>query len=232
MAETEESPPSDEPRVPLSRAERMAENAAAKAREEAKAHYEAELAKRAETPKTWTRTELSTLVDNGDLSQAQADELYDRQRDAQVQKQIRETVDRGLTQQSREARVLAQIERYKELVPDVAGESETRERIAEEFRQLVDLGDDPKDYATELKALRAVLGPVEKLQAQRRPLPSHEETGGEGEGTTTTEGFPKDMPKKHREFYQKMLDDGFYKDMGAVKAEWAKASPKVRANAS
>ena len=235
MADPEESPPSEEPRVPLSRAERMAENAAAKAREETEARLKAEFATRAETPKepkTWTRAELAQLVDNGDINQAQADELMDRQHEFQVKRQIHETVTQGLTQQSRQTRIESQIDRYKELVPDVADESDTRRRVAAEYRYLVDDLGDPEGHATELKALRAVLGPLEKLQAPRRPAPAHEETNGEGGGESSPEGFPKDMPRKHRDYYQKMLDDGFYKDMDAVEAEWAKASPKVRANSS
>ncbi len=159
--------------------------------------------------KVYTRTELEGLVDSGQLGKEQADAIYEDQFRNQVKKEALEHAENALATERRKTMVLGQIDRYKEALPDVmVPGSEARNRVEQEYQYLTSLGD-PADSATELKALRAVYGPIERLAAKSEiSRETHQEVGGskdmEDDGMRT-DGVPKGMTAAQRAYYKPLI---------------------------
>jgi hypothetical protein len=201
-----------------------------------RAEFEAKLAKAtekpAETPKRYSRADLLAAVANQQITQEQADTEWERQ--------IREDALATATQAAREIvttakqteTVTSQIDQYKALEPEIMAQgSEIRDRIQQEYTYLLGLGDKHCE-ATQLKAIRAVLGPVEKLKAAKSGRTSHEghrETGGGGgAGPKGGQGNLK-LSAKERTHYEGKVGPGkLYKDWKAVEDELKFARPETR----
>lgn len=180
-------------------------------------------------PKVYTRQELAGLVDDGKLEQGQADQIMENQLRAKVTQEAKDAAVSAVAMQSRTERVNGEIAQYRAAVPDVdvAG-SAARQRVEQEFQYLVTLGD-KADAATELKALRAVYGPVNKLQKSEPSRETHQETGAsepEGDDDTRTDGLPKGLTAAQRAYYKPLIGR-LYKDWDAVKEELKYANPRL-----
>ena len=185
---------------------------------------------KADAPKQYTRQELASLVDDGKLEQGQADQIMENQLRAKVTKEAKDAAVAAVTSNARIDRVNTEIARYKEAVPDVLNDgSAARQRVEQEFQYLVALGDDP-NAATELKALRAVYGPVDNLQKGEPARETHQETGGEdpdaGDDGMRTDGMPKGLTAAQRAYYKPLIGR-LYKDWDEVQAELKYANPRL-----
>lgn len=182
-------------------------------------------------PETFTRAELRQLVKDEHITQEQADLKWDTQQEAKFNKNA-ETVSRGVVEESQLlTKVEQDIDRYVALEPEINTEgSETRKKIKKEFTFLVKHGDSATSMTTELKAIRAVLGPIESFELARSGKSGHEsydETGGDGGGESGKgKKFQDSLTERKRGYYQKMIDQGFYKSWDDVKAE---LNPKAKA---
>lgn len=193
----------------------------------------------AEKPKRYTRAELNAAVEAKQITQEQAD--------AQIEAQIREdarsdaalVANETVTAAQQKVRVDTEIARYKVVAPEILDDAhETRQRIKDEFQALVDLGDDPRQLSTQLKAIRAVLGPVEKLERARNGKPAHESHREFGGGGGESQGGKKkdddsaltydDLSPREKAHYDKGIASGLYKDKAAVNAELKFAKPHIR----
>lgn len=171
----------------------------------------------------YTRQQLEAFVDAGQMSKEQADTVYETQLREQVSRDALKQATDVVTQSNRERDVLAQIERYKEAIPDVmSAGTDARNRVEQEFQYLVGLGDTP-NQATELKALRAVYGPVERLAGKGEPArETHQDTGGgkddESDNGMRKDGIPKGLTAAQREYYRPLIGR-VYKSWGDVQEE-------------
>lgn len=187
-----------------------------------------------DTEKRFTRAELKAAVAAGQVTEEQSDALWEKQVaedvTARVTKEVLQTV--GAT--SRQERITNDLAEYKRLAPEILEtDSEKRKEVAAEFAELVSLGQ-PKTLETELLALRAVYGPLDKLRVAksgRRETEFHEETGG-GEGRNRAPKALKDtLTERERDYYDGKIKSGMYKDWKEVEAELAYARPDVRRKA-
>lgn len=190
----------------------------------------------ADRPKVYTKAELKAGVDGGQITQEQADDIWDTQRETQIAARVETVALETVTRQATKERIDTDLAAYKRLKPEIMEQgSETREKIREEFTYLASIGK-PRDAATELAAIRAVLGPLAKLDksaSAARSQESHEETGGGGSG-----GRPKGNSSKKlvdhlagdaKKFYERAIEQGRYpKGWDDVEAELKFASPKTR----
>ena len=190
------------------------------------------LQKTASEPKQYSRQELSALVEDGKLDQGQADQIMENQLRAKVTREATDAAVSAVNANSRNDRISAEIGRYKDAVPDVLSDgSAARQRVEQEFQYLVSLGDSP-DAATELKALRAVYGPVDRLQKGEPGRETHQETGGEDpdaggdDDSMRTDGMPKGLTAAQRAYYKPLIGR-LYKDWGEVQAELKYANPRL-----
>ena len=186
-----------------------------------------------EQPREFTRADLAASVEKGTLTQEQANDLWERQLVDRTRKVARETATEVVTINRTTGLIDAEMRRYKELVPDVMREgTEARDKVAEEYRYLVDRGH-PENRTTELAALRAAYGPIEKLEkAKSRSKPdvhSDEQSGGGGDDDTGGDNGPiKGLTAREREYYKSQISKGRYKDWDAVKEELKHANTALR----
>lgn len=201
-----------------------------KARDEALAKAAALELKLAEATKAKTeqkpptRAELKQFVEKGELSQEEADMIMENQIVANATKAATEAATRTIAGVTYQQTVEAELAAYHEL-KSAAWEEGTPEyaRAKQEFDYLVKLGD-PNSRVTELKALRAAFGDIPtlraSLQVRRGPSDTHRETGGRGRQQSSGEGdVIKSLSAEKREYYERQIDKGQYKDWDAVKAE-------------
>lgn len=188
-----------------------------------------------EKPKAYTKPQLKAAVDAGQITQEQADEIWETQRETQLTARAETVALETVTRQATKERIDADLKAYKRLKPEIMDKgSETREKIVEEYNYLVEIGK-PRDQATELAAIRAVLGPLQKLEksaSATRSQESHEETGGGGGGERPKGGSGKNLVDKldarWKEHYEKGIKQGRYADWKAVEAELKYATPQRR----
>jgi hypothetical protein len=217
-----------------------------------KSHYERELANRdaqfdafkagagtkekpAERPKVYGKPELKAAVDGGQITQEQADDIWERQREAQITERAELVALDTVTRQATKERIDADLAAYKRLKPEILDKgSEVREQIREEFNYLVKIGK-PKDEATELAAIRAVLGPLAKLEKAASATRSveHEEQGGGQGGEPKNRGGSSKKLVDHlkgdaKKYYERAIEQRRYKDWEAVEAELKYARPSTR----
>lgn len=184
-------------------------------------------------PKIRTRAELDALVRDRQITEAQRDDILDRQRADETRRMVQETVTTAITGLQRGSEVDQGLAAYRELKPDAwkAGSKE-RERVKAQYDYLVRIGQ-PATAATELVALQTVYGSVDALRAAssgRDEYEEHRDTGGGGGGGggRRQDGKVKLSPRE-RAHYQRLIDRGVYPDMDAVHEELKYARPEVRA---
>lgn len=180
-----------------------------------------------EAPKVYTRADLKVMVDAGQITAEQADEQIEFQISQRAAQVARDTVH----QETQKGTVDSQLAEYKALAPELLNTgSEVYQKVKVEYDFLRSTGD-PRNVVTELKAIRAALGPLDKLRAAKAGRTSHESTpelGGEGgEGRRSGEGSLK-LSAKERKHYEKGIETGRYKDWKAVADELKFANPNTR----
>ncbi len=185
---------------------------------------------REEASKTETKqlsaADLRIAVDEGRLTETQADEIRDRQIEERVTSKVSETVNATLSQHQSSTQIDAEVDRYLKARPAVDAEgSPERARVQSAFTEITKLGL-PDDQRTTLMALRNAFGPIDAVETAgpgKRPAASHDETGGSDEGGDggPTGGWPKAMPTANRLYYDDLIHKGIYTQETAVK-EWEK----------
>ena len=164
--------------------------------------------------KIFTRAEVKAMMDEGKISQEQADEYFDHVTEAKIRDSLTKEIRTSEAQREKLSRVKSELDQYTALVPDVLKEgTDDRKQVAEEYKYLVSLGS-AENIATELAALRSVYGPIDKL-SKRKDMKSERESFQDGAGKGTEEkaketGVPKGLPDRYKDYYAKMIDKGFY----------------------
>lgn len=197
-----------------------------------KPHFDAilqKIAKPAEPApeKTYTRAELDSAVAKGSLSQAQADQIIERQSAAAIEAKVEKAVETKIAERTQSGTVGAKMARYRELVPDLADEkSKVSQRCAAVYQELIDEGL-PANRATALAAVKQVCGALDALEAAKTAgqRETSEEAGAGHGGASVPAGAPasifKGIPNRFREHYAKGLEKGLYRgwDDPDLKAE-------------
>lgn len=168
----------------------------------------------AEKPATiYTRTQLRALVNEGKITEDQMDATLEQQLEAKLNKKVESTAIETAKETRASTEIGAQLNAYTAAHPDIIVEgSDLRNKVIEEFNYLVSLGD-PENKTTELKAVRAAIGPLTPKGRRKQPE-AHEETGGSGDdargsGNADT-GWAKGLSPAQKKHYQKQIDRNFY----------------------
>ena len=185
-----------------------------------------EQTKSSQPKETYSRAELLSMVDDGQLSQLKADSLWE----SQIEKNVTEKVLQQVESSNANSRVGRELDRYIEIVPDLMKDgSEDRAKVATEFSYLVGHGS-PGDQSTQLAALRTVYGSIEKLSKKStQHVGTHQETGGGLKPEPKTEkGLLKTLSSREKAHYEKGIEKGLYKGWDDVEKELEYANPSVR----
>lgn len=185
-----------------------------------------------EPPREYTRAQLDKAVEENQITEAQRDDIIERQNAARVQRQIDQAVDSKVTGITREQQVEQQIGQYGEIEPNVVKEgSDERRRVKQQYDAYVAMGL-PKTKATELAALRTIFGEIDVFRAKKNRTQEyeHHEEGGSGDpGEVTPKGTKLKLTKDERRYYESCIEKGIYKDWKEVEAEMKYANPQIRA---
>lgn len=163
--------------------------------------------------KTFTRAQLRASVAAGDITEDQMDDILEAQLEKKLTAKLEGKTVSTVAAADQARSIQAKIDGYVDVHPDlVVDGSDLRKRVQVEFNELVAIGDDPKNVATQLKAIRAAVGPLK--QQGRRPKPeSFDDTGGAGgnDDRDDSGGVWKGIPARNKAYYQKLISKGIYK---------------------
>jgi len=159
----------------------------------------------------YTRPELRRAVDNGEISEDEADEIYDRQSRARQKREIEQEVDARFTQTTTMKAAQDEVNKYLTAVPEAEDpDSKEFKAVKAEFDYLVSIGNDPNAIQTQAAALRAAFGDTAKRVKGEKSLQTFQDTGSAGssdsEGGTKIEGLSNDQ----KAFYKSQIDKGRY----------------------
>lgn len=184
-------------------------------------------------PKVYSVIELDNAVAAGSITQQQRDQIFAKQvNDEAIRNATAVAVDVVETQ-TRDNELDSELKQYASLVPDVMNDnSPTRQRIGHEFEYLVSKGA-PRNLSTELAAVRAVMGSLDRIRAHQSgrrvaPTPFGDTTGGSRmspQERREADAFDRLSPKQ-RDYYQTMINKGVYANRSAVLSElnWRRGS--------
>jgi len=162
------------------------------------------------------RQDLRLLVDEEKITQDQMDAELERQSELRVEKRVASSQ----VVRDRAVQINAKIDQYVKRVPDLNDKtSDNHARVREEYAALIKL-DYPDDISTELVAMRAVLGDVEKIEIPEEghterevDTTTHGSGGGEGKETEKKGAEPgplKGLAPAFVEYYTEGIKDGRY----------------------
>ena len=164
-------------------------------------------------PVKYTKVQLREAVAVGQLTQDQADDLWDSQREVEITEKVVSTVKEVTTVNQVQQRLGEQFRRYKAAAPDLMVEgSETRTAVTAQYAELVANGS-PGNHATELAAMVAVLGPIEKLEGKNKGRTVHQhheemDGGGKPNGGGDKKSLLAQAPERYRLYYEDQITKG------------------------
>jgi hypothetical protein len=179
-------------------------------------------------------SELDNYVAQGQITQAQRDQIFAQQIERNAAKRAQETATQIIETTTRENALDGELQQYTSFAPDLMREgSPLRARVAEEFEYLVSRGA-PRDLSTELAAARAVLGPVDRARnAQGRARGADRSFDSFGSRPMSPrerreEDAWQRLAPHQKQYYEKQINAGVYANKAAVFAElnWRRDSGK------
>lgn len=186
-------------------------------------------------PRDYTISELDAAVGNGQITQAQRDQIFATQVERSAARKASEAAMQIVETQTQENSLDGELQQYVRISPDLMREgSPLRSRVAEEFEYLVSRGA-PRNLSTELAATRAVMGPPDRARSIAR---------GRARGADMSQDSFNSRPMSKREsreedmwsrlsphqqaYYSKQINSGLYASKSAVLSEltWRRGSSK------
>jgi hypothetical protein len=161
-----------------------------------------------------SRAELRDLVDDGKITQDEMDAEIERQIELRVEQRVETKQD----SKDRAVKINTEITQYMNRVGDLDDPtSDNHQRVKKEFKALRERGY-PNDASTELVALRAVLGDLEKIKIpeignEEREVDTTTHTAGGGQGKPegrTGPGPLKGLSPEHAAFYESRIKMGHF----------------------
>lgn len=177
------------------------------------------------TQREYSVVELDNAVAAGQITQAQRDQIFATQIERKAMTQAQQAAHQIIETTTRENTLDTQLQQYAQVAPDVAREgSPLRQRVAQEFEFLVQNGA-PRDLTTELAAVRAVMGPLERAKQYAQGRRLGPDAGRDSYGGSMSpmerraaDAFDRLDPVK-QQYYQKLINQGVYADKKAVISE-------------
>ncbi len=163
--------------------------------------------------KTVSREEILRAVEDGDMTQVEADTLFKNE----ITKDVLSGVQNLLQTRDREASNEAILISYQESVPDLGKVgTDLNTRLSNEYNYMIGLGS-PDNSATMVAAIRSVAGPLDIVRAKGRLKLEADEGGG---GGADDEGEDKkSLTKRQKEHYTAAIKAGAYLNWDEVHKE-------------
>ena len=165
-----------------------------------------------EQPKEYTPSELQTMVEEGKLSQAAANETWQSQVERKSAATAAKAAEQVIYNNELVKRQSDILQKYKSAHPDAWNQtSEIFRRLQKRFNDLTALGH-PGGIETEIAALELELGPPERVSGESK---SFQTAAGEGYGDAqniegVSEALLKTMTPREKTYYQGLVNSGSY----------------------
>ena len=172
------------------------------------------------TPKH-SRAQLLEMVEDGDISQTEADSRWETQIEERVAQRFEDTLKARDTQRGQEAILQDYIKALPEL--DVQN-SEIAIKVGTEFNYMTKTLGMPETEGTMAAAIRTIVGPLSSLvtgKARTKVPDSFSDTQGSSgsDEFTSKDKWFLDLGARQKAYYKKAVDRGGYADWDAVKKE-------------
>ena len=182
----------------------------------------------------YTLTELDSAVSAGTISQAQRDQIWANQIAKNAKETARAEAIEIVRTETRDATLDGELQEYARLHPDLTKEgTPLRRRVAAEFEALVAKGLDKDSLSTEIAAVRAVMGPIERARAikeGRRVPPSHFQDMQSGPRQSPQQQRESDawnsLTPRQRSHYEDLIRKNIYPDRKAALGELKRAAER------
>lgn len=169
-----------------------------------------------EPPREHSRADLAQMVEDGQLTQAQADRIWEQQQENRIDRMVSDRVQAQITQHQTRAAVEAELGRYRQAMPQAwQNGTQERQKVAAAVHDMMAKGA-PNTTLTDLLALRQVFGPIEALETnlETRRDPNRQGAtpdGGGDEGGGGDDGrLPSWLTGPQRAHYENLLSMGMY----------------------
>ncbi len=163
--------------------------------------------------KTVSREEILRAVEDGDMTQVEADTLFK----SEITKDVLSGVQDLLQTRDREASNEVIMSSYQEAVPDLGKVgTDLNTRLSNEYRYMLGLGS-PDNSATMVAAIRSVAGPLDIIRAKGKLKLEPDEAGGGSEDEKVGEN--KNLTKRQKEHYTTAIKAGAYPSWDEVYKE-------------
>jgi hypothetical protein len=185
----------------------------------------------------YTRAQLRSAVDAGQINDDQMDEIWANQVRKEAVAEARKETAAAATKSSASDKHTATLNEYYSHVGDLTDVSSDNRVAAEQaYADLVEIHGKPQTAEDKLRldvaACRTAFGPLDKLKGRVDSLKKSGKNGSQEVGEGDDEGAPaskvKGIPKNLISYYEPLIQRGMYKDWDEVKAELKHASPTVK----
>lgn len=183
----------------------------------------------------YTWDQLEQAIEAGQITRAWANTY----REEVVAKKAREAALREVEERdkvkTRTLSVQQEIDRYKQIVPDIMRTgSDTRQKLEREYAYMVNVLGMPETKSTELAATRAALGDVTVLERTMKAKQSATqepfvETHSSGKRPPSQKRLVDSLDERQKAHYTKMIDRGRYANWDEVEAELKWERPNLGA---
>jgi len=179
-------------------------------------------------PKVFSEAELDQLIQDGKIDEGQKAQVLREQMKRELKTELTGELAQQNQATSQQDKVAAVIQKYRDVMPDLATKgSENRQKAEEEYKALAEIEGQPADafaaLQMEARALRAAFGPPTKVVERTAAHAAADEQGSSGGGgsaaPSTKELGGLSLSDSQKAHYTRMIDQGLYKDWDAVKAE-------------
>lgn len=176
-------------------------------------------------PQEYSLTDLDNAVINGQITQTQRDTIWASQIERKAVEKAQSAAMQTVETHVRENTLDTQLQQYAQVAPDVIRDgSPLRQRVASEFEFLVSNGA-PRNLTTELAAVRAVMGPLDRAKQHAQGRRRGPDMGADSFGASMSpmerraeDAFSRLDPQK-QQHYQKLINNGVYANKQSVLQE-------------
>jgi len=171
-------------------------------------------------PKPVSRKELLDKVNVGEITQYDADDIWQGQNEKRMVDQV-ETVVRDTAVATK---LQDELSSYEKRVPELGDEnSDLYRNVANEYQYLVHELGMPDGTSTTLAAVRSVVGPanaLKKIDIKTQTGAGHPENSGSGDsGNQNPAGDKPQLSARQKDYYSNGIRMGAYKDWAEVHKE-------------
>ena len=193
-------------------------------------------------PQRFTRSQLDQFIEQGRITEAQRDDILDRQRTDEIADRVLKVIEPKLDARKPEG----ELDEYARLPPDlVAAGTPLRKKAEAEFKKLVETLGKPADEAAaaryELLAARAAAGDLAALrrraqdggrrESMRETHDDGDDDGRDRGGKEREDAAPRSLSPREKSFYEGQIAKGLYGGWKDVRAEMKFARDDIRSKA-